>query len=187
MSITTAVILQQAAQWPQGDIRDPIGVWGAKWIVLGDASGDEIEVTINTPLGAAAAFVYTLYDVNIEHSAGALVSNALMMQWFTGWPDVEAAAGVEAAHTNVVGVIQGDAGLGSAPIGAINANGPLWRSEQRFLLSFDPRFGHQSSRTLAIIKLVNIGVGTNYTGFLYGYYWDRSVMNAPGGPRHPGG
>jgi len=186
MAIATATILQQQALWPQGDIRDPLGVWGADWVVPGDATVEDIVVTINTPLGTASAYMYTLLDANIIQTAGTPTTNVLMLQWRTGWPDLDAAAGIQPYVANRVATFRGSTNFQDSPLSGINALDNWVPSNWRYILSFDPRLGFQSSRTIATIKLDNIGVGTDFAGQLYGYFWDRSVFNAPGGPRHPG-
>ena len=55
----------------------------------------------------------------------------------------------------------------------------------RFLLLFDPR------QQGGDVDIVEIEFGENrdlatYSFEGYGYFWDRSVLDAPGGPRHPG-
>ncbi|KKL17299.1 hypothetical protein LCGC14_2486920, partial [marine sediment metagenome] len=55
----------------------------------------------------------------------------------------------------------------------------------RFILIFDPRQGAGVLNMIELEMGVNVNTDT-YAFEAYGYYWDRSVLNAPGGPRHPG-
>ncbi|MGR3295936.1 MAG: hypothetical protein ACUZ8A_06880, partial [Candidatus Bathyanammoxibius sp.] len=60
-------------------------------------------------------------------------------------------------------------------------------SIDRFLLLYDPRQPASLGNTniLELQLAVNTDLAT-YSFEAYGYYWDRSVMQTPGGPRHPG-
>jgi hypothetical protein len=71
----------------------------------------------------------------------------------------------------------------TAPTGGVA--GQLVLPNDRFLLLFDPRPG-AGDLVIAEIKYSdNVDAMTTIME-LYGYYWDRSVLQAPGGPRHPG-
>jgi len=57
--------------------------------------------------------------------------------------------------------------------------------QDRFILLFDPR---PVAGAFDIVELeISVGVlDRNYAFECWGYYWDRQVLNTPGGPRHPG-
>jgi len=53
------MVAEPAQLWPQLDIRDPLGVWGARALVTGDASGGSIKEKCQAPAERTAAFFFT--------------------------------------------------------------------------------------------------------------------------------
>jgi len=182
MSIEQDASVVEAQMFPQGDSRDPLGVWGVRHGVTGDATGGTIKVFYEVTSPKRAAFVYTCYALTFVQLTGTVDSARVKVRLLTGWPNVDPSTGVQAFATARFVNIFGNTGH-TAPIA-----GPeeaLVSPEQRFLLLFDPR---PSGADLVIAELewrVNQNLAT-YVFEGYGYYWDRAVMNAPGGPRHPG-
>ncbi len=174
----------ETALWPQGDIRDPLGVWGARLGVTGLAGDDEIEVVIQVTANKRSAYVYTCYSVNISVltavGATALIGKCRLL---TNWPDIDPTAGVQGYGTTRFAniTIQNF----TSPIGGISGEDTLVTPQDRFLLLFDPRAsgGNVDIVSLSLVNQVN---ADTYAFEAYGYYWDRSVLQAPGGPRHPG-
>jgi len=184
MAISTSANLIPHQLWPQGDIRDPLGVWGARLLVTGDASGGGVKVAVQAEAGVGAAYVYTCYDVNVSIIVQAVsgTSNLTKVRLLTSWPDVDPTVGVQAYSSNHFFRVESSAGM-TPPIGGPTT--PTIDPQQRFLLLFDPR-----PQTAALV-IVELEYGDNdlndvYSFEAYGYFWDRSVLNAPGGPRHPG-
>jgi len=181
MSIAeTATIITQAL-WPQGDIRDPLGVWGARRGVTGDATGGSIAVDLEAAADQGAAYLYTCYSVNASQLTGTVNGTTVSVRLLTNWPNVDPVVGVQGYGSHVVATWGGSgtpaptSGFTTLPLSAAD----------RFLLLFDPR---PSAGALTIVSLAlndNTNLAT-YSFEGYGYYWDRSVLNAPGGPRHPG-
>ena len=181
--LETAAPLTQAL-WPQGDIRDPLGVWGFRHGVTGDASGGSVKVIIRVPAGLGAAYVYTCYSAHISKITGAIELTTARLRLLTNWPNVDRQAGVQAYATHHVVTLTGATVATSPVVGPFN-DGVLVTSNDRFLLLFDPR------PTVGAIDIVEFELGINtlaetYSFEAYGYYWDRSILQAPGGPRHPG-
>lgn len=184
MAIATVVDLIPHQMWPQGDIRDPLGIWGARLLVTGDASGGGVKVLVRARAALGAAYVYTCYDVNVSIVTQAVTgtSNLTKVRLLTSWPDIDPTAGVQAYSSNKFFRVDSSSGQ-SAPVGGpIN---PTIDPQQRFLLLFDPR---PQTDALVILELEYGDNDLNdvYSFEAYGYFWDRSVLNAPGGPRHPG-
>jgi len=170
--------------WPQEDIRDPLGVWGARLQVTGTSGAGEIKVGITVPQAERAAYVYTCYSVNVSPLATAGQTTLQAgVRLLTNWPNVDPAVGVQGYGSNLLIPVGIQAG-GTAPVGGPTA--PLINASDRFVLLFDPR--PQPTGDLTIVELkVSIQVENDtYTFEAYGYYWDRSILEAPGGPRHPG-
>lgn len=183
MAIAQAVEVIETALWPQGDARDPLGVWGARALLTADATGGGIKITMEVPAGKRASFVYTCYGANITQLTGTLAGSNLKTRLLTNWPNIDPQAGVQAFSTFIRTEIQGDAEF-TAPI-AGNADFHNMGPNDRFLLLFDPR---AISTAMAIVEM-EIGEnvdGLTYGAEAYGYYWDRQILNTPGGPRHPG-
>jgi len=184
MAIATTVDLIPTQMWPQGDIRDPLGIWGARLVVVGDASGGGVKVAIRAAAGQGAAYVYTCYDaaVNIIVQATPGTSNLTKIRLLTSWPDIDNTAGIQAYDAVHAARVESSAGF-TAPLGGLTTNSVF--PNQRFLLLFDPR---PSTIALTIVELEygDNDLNDQYVFQAYGYFWDRSVLQAPGGPRHPG-
>jgi hypothetical protein len=153
--------------------------------VTSDASAGEIKVQVNTPAGLAAAYLYTCYDATITEDSGSLNGGAVMIRLLTNWPNVDPQAGVQAYSSNRVGLFRGSGNFSTAPIGAINALDTWVTPNMRFMLLFDPRPA-AGAITIMEMKIENLNIGTVHSFEAWGYFWDRSVLQAPGGPRHPG-
>lgn len=184
MAIETQGTVIASALWPQGDIRDPLGVWGVRQAVTGDASGGSIKIQFRVPAGLGAAYLYTVYSVNIAILTGVAPGSInSKLRILTNWPNVDTLAGVQGYSSALTFSVNTSANF-TAPIGTI-ANQIVISPTDRFLLCFDPRPG---AGNLDIVE-IEIGTNTNLATHSfegYGYFWDRSVLNAPGGPRHPG-
>lgn len=187
MSVEVLQETQQTQLFMQGDARDPLGVWGGRVGVTGDASGDDhVKATFFIPAALKAAYVYTVYSVTaaiitVPVSIG--LPFLVKCRLLTGWPNISTDAGVVGYSTFRIAEIEGSGNL-SAPIAAPTT--PILDPNDRFLLLFDPR-----SQGTAVFPLVELEIQDNtdaatYAFEVYGYFWDRSVMQAPGGPRHPG-
>jgi len=182
MAITTSVDVVTNQMWPQGDIRDPLGVWGARVGVTGDASGGGIKVAIAVPALLSGAYVYTCYSVTMAQLTGTFSNNDIKARLLSNWPDVDPLAGVQGYATLRFGATLGGGAGNTAPIAGPSA--ALLKPADRFILLFDPRQG--PSFTIVELEWAdNFNTGT-YSFEAYGYFWDRSVLNAPGGLRHPG-
>jgi len=191
MAILTSVAPIESQLWPQGDIRDPLGVWGARLGVTGDASGNPITVNFRVPAEKRSAYVYTIYHAIVAVLAGG-VNSPVKIRILTNWPNIDPDAGVQGYSTlGIGGTIQSTAFTspigGPGPIAAVPQDYPYITPLDRFILCFDPR--QQATLgamdILSLEKEINTNNGT-YSFEAYGYFWDRSVMQAPGGPRHPG-
>jgi len=170
--------------WPQEDIRSPLGVWGARLGVTGDASAGEIKVGITVPQAERAAYIYTCYSAQISVLIAASSAELFAMcRLLTNWPDVDPGVGVQGYGSNVgarLPIITG----GTAPEGSTINH--LVEGHDRFILLFDPRPSAVGDMTIVELKLAVQILSDTYSFEAYGYYWDRSVLDAPGGPRHPG-
>jgi len=183
MSIIAVGSVFESQLWPQGDARDPLGVWGLRVPVTGDASGGSIKVEVQVPAAKRAAFVYTCYSVNIAKLAGLVATESAKVRLLTNWPNVDAQEGVQGYSSLFLTSWSAPLGM-SSPIGGLASTSPL-QPNDRFILLYDPS---PSNAVMVIVELeVNDNVLAETWSFeAYGYYWDRSVMNTPGGPRHPG-
>ncbi len=185
MAIATAVEVIESPQWPQHDIRDPLGVWGARVGVTGNATGSGIKVAFDVAAAKRSAYVYTCYSAQAVLLTGTVPSTKLLkIRLLTNWPNVDPIPNVQAYGSAKI-VTWGASSTFSAPI-ALPLE-PLITEPDRFLLLFDPR----QQVTLGTMTIVELELGDNvdtdtYSFEAYGYFWDRSVMTAPAGPRHPG-
>jgi len=183
MAITANVDVIATGLWPQGDIRDPLGIWGFRLGVTGDASGGSIKVGARVPLEETGKYIYTCYSQLIAILTQATQASALAKgRLLTNWPNIDPQAGVQGYATARFVLLNNDSDF-TAPKNIPDA--PIVDPQDRFLLLFDPR---PSADQITIVEQ-EIGINIlddTYSFEGYGYFWDRSVLNAPGGPRHPG-
>ncbi len=184
MAISTSVDVVQAALWPQGDARDPLGVWGARLGITGDASGGGIKGNFRVPADRKSAYVYTVYSLTAVQLTGTPPTGQLVKsRILTNWPDFDPLAGVQSYSTASFANLVGLANLTAPTSGAREFD--LTKPNDRFLLCFDPRPIGGALDIVEIVWSENVDLAT-YSFEGYGYFWDRAVMNTPGGPRHPG-
>lgn len=185
MAISTSVNVVQTALWPQGDARDPLGVWGSRIAITGDASGGSIKVQHSAAADRRRAYVYTCYHVIGVQLTGSITANTFWKtRLLTNWPDISPETGIVGFSTFSAAVLQGTAGF-TAPEFGPGMGTPALNPLDRFILLFDPR---SSSGALPLVETEwgeNVDLAT-YVFETYGYFWDLAVMQAPGGPRHPG-
>ncbi len=182
MAQTGSVAVQPSALWPQGDIRDPLGVWGFRLGFVGDASGGSIKMTATEATDRKAAYVYTCYALTIAGLTGNLIDTSGKVRLLTNWPNVDPLAGVQAFSTLQRFLMNFSTNF-TAPILAPDTY--VVEANERFLLLFDPRPSGPLADIVEMEIAANVDLAT-YSFEGYGYFWDRSVLNAPGGPRHPG-
>jgi len=169
------------ALWPQGDARDPLGVWGGRAILT--ATGTEpMKVRFSPGESFAGAYVYTAYSALIS-GLNTFQLAALKCRLLTNWPDIDPlTVGVQG-----FGAINVSQNFGAATLTAPfdGPTQPMVQPQDRFILLFDPR---PVAGAFDIVELeISVGVlDRNYAFECWGYYWDRQVLNTPGGPRHPG-
>jgi len=183
MAIASFITVEQTALWPQGDIRDPLGTWGFRASVAGDASGEGVKVTAQVPEGQKASYVYTCYAAFcVPISQVVTAGGSSKCRLLTNWPNVDLTAGVQAYSHLRESQVNMNTNL-STPQGGPGTD--LVGPNQRFILLFDPRPTGSAMDIVELEFAANL-MGDTYAFEGYGYFWDRSVLNAPGGPRHPG-
>lgn len=191
MAITVSAAPIESQSFPQGDIRDPLGMWGFRTSVAGDATGNPITVTVRVPAAKRSAYVYTCYYAYAGQIVGTKAAVTLKLRLLTNWPNVDPQAGVQAFATLVFARLDGNDNFTAPVSGPLTAaggnNSPLVGPNDRFILLYDPR----QPASLGPLDILEYQLdlntdATTWTFEAYGYYWDRSVMDAPGGPRHPG-
>lgn len=182
MTVSGTVDILTNQMWPQGDIRDPLGVWGFRAQLTGDGGGGSIQLTARTAAGESAAYIYTVYSTLIAQIGGTAANIEGKCRILTNWPNIDRIAGVQGYGHAIQRSLQGNTQYNQPEVMPIQ---PFITALDRFLLMMDPR------PSPAPLNLIELETSRNTTGDIfsfegYGYYWDRSVLNAPGGPRHPG-
>jgi len=174
-----------AQEWPQGDERDPLGIWGGRTTVTGDATAGDIKITFQQPQNLRAAYVYAVYAAQVAHVSGGTSGQQrfIKTRLLTNWPNVDDQVGVQGFATLSVRFMDGSANA-TPPLTGPQSD--LLAPNDRFVLLYDPRPGIDD-----VLALVEFEVSSNVLNEIigaeiWGYYWDRSVLQAPGGPRHPG-
>lgn len=183
MAVAGSVDVLATALWPQGDIRDPLGIWGFRTRLTGTGDGGGMKVTVTVPAGRNAGNIYTVYSAVITQVVGTANPGSGKVRILTNWPNVDPQAGVQSYGSMRLFTMFGSTGFTAPTTGPLDV--ALIGPNERFLLMGDPR---PTAGELTIMELEFdenvLADELSYEG--YGYYWDRSVWNAPGGPRHPG-
>ncbi len=171
------------ALWPQGDVRDPIGIWGFRTRLTGDGTGGGMKVLVNVPAEQNAGNIYTAYSATITQVVGTPNPGAGKVRLLTNWPNVDRQPGINAYGSMRLFTIFASTGFSAPTSGPLDV--ALVSPNERFLLLGDPR---PTAGVLTIMELeFDENVLNDELSFEgYGYYWDRAIWNTPGGPRHPG-
>ena len=182
MALTPVIDIIENALWMQGDVRDPLGVWGFRSAIIGDGSGGTIKWFVQVPATKSGKYIYTVQSLNFTHDVGTILNKNVKIRMLTSWPNIDPQAGVQAYSMMKRRLMQGDI-TWSAPIETVQEDilGPL----DRMVLLFDPRTANNAI-TLFEAEVTNTGIGEDYSFEGYGYFWDRTAMQAPGGIRFPG-
>lgn len=186
MTVLETVEVLTAQLFQQGDERDPLGIWGARKAIVGNTDADSlVGVTVIVPAAIKAAYVFAVYGLNLNIISTPTLGLPFQakVRLLTNWPNIDPDAGVQGFSTFRLYDMDGSFNF-TAPISTVNT--PLLEVNDRFMLLYDPR--SQGTAPLSIIEMF-IQDNTNtavYAFEAYGYFWDRSVIQAPGGPRHPG-
>ncbi len=184
MSVVATTPVIETALWPQGDARDPLGVWAARSGSVGDGTGGNHRTTIIVPAEKRRSRLYTCYFLSSVRTGGASsTSTRIKAQLLTNWPDASLDAGVTGFATFMEGIVSSN--VGNFPVQGSETL--LVQGIQRFILLFDP--ASVSPTTDMAIAAIERDANTDLEEIAweaYGYWWDRAVVDAPGGPRHPG-
>jgi len=185
MAVEGNVALLAAQTWPQADIRSPLGIWGARATLTGTGDGGSVKANINTPTLQSAAYVYNCEALNISMDVLQVVSTFLKSRLLTNWPNVDAQAGVQGFSTLRITGVSGSVNFTAPVSGDGTGGGKIHEPGDRYVLMYDPRPSAALTNIIELEVSDNV-LATNYFFEAYGYFWDRSVMDAPGGPRFPG-
>ena len=182
MSITEQSAIVQTAIFTPRDVRDPLGVWGGRNGITGDASGEFIKTQFFVTALEKASYVYTCYSAHVSKLTGAIVRGPIQVRLLSNWPNIDPQAGVQAYSTANTQISEGSA---SFPSPITTPEDILIGPNDRFIPLFDPR---PIGGNMFIVEMTfedNVLADT-YAFECYGYFWDRTVMDTPGGLRHPG-
>lgn len=182
MSVTSTVIPIESELWPQRDARDPLGIFGWRTAIATDASGGFLRVQVNIEASKRHAFVWKIWDMVIAQITGGAQATNGKLRILSNWPNIDPQAGIQAYASLYIGSMGGNNSLSFPNTGLFDVS-PL-NGNQKDILIYDPST-QSGAMPIAEQEVVNIN-GLTYSFEGYGYYWDRSVMNTPGGPRNPG-
>lgn len=185
MTVTINIPVVEHALWAQRDARDPLGVWAARNTVGGDGSG-HVAANIVVPAARRRSHIYTcIHAITVLVGGTQELGGILKCRLLTNWPDATSeVAGVTgfATYRTTPTELMANARLpNSGPAR------PFLEPNDRYVLLFDPSVVAVGS-DMTIVEIdrdMSIATAT-YAFEAYGYYWDRGVLDAPGGPRHPG-
>jgi len=184
MSITIEKDCLVTGVWKQGDIRDPIGIFGGVTSITGNGDGTFIRVSMR--IDSEDAFLsglFAIYDATILQTLGSVQSVDVLYRIFSNWPNIDQQPGITPFNS---GIVRNMVGSNSWVSPRAAPDAPLVQPLDRFRLIWDPR--HLAPQNMLLCEwFINMPVApVAYQFSVYGYFWDRSVLNAPGGPRHPG-
>lgn len=182
MSVFGTVDVLESELWPQRDARDPLGIFGWRVTQVGDATGGANNITVQVPAARRHAYVYKIYDMLIAQTTGSKVVTVGKLRILANWPNIDTQAGIQAYGALFIAPVDGSDSFTVPKSGFLTAN--PFNGNTRDILIFDPST-QAGNMAIAEQEVVNIDTITfSFEG--YGYYWDRSAMAAPGGPRNPG-
>ncbi len=181
MAITTLKDILASGLIFQGDARDPLGIWGGATSQVNSGSGGSTRITFRVgTTDSNLSSVFAISGLSVLQESGTPRSDLVKFRMFTNWPSVDFQAAItpfNSAHAAVfVGSTLFTGGVAVAPF---NDTVPAIRG----LLSWDPR-GLSQPLLLCEFEMANIS-GTTVLVSVQGYFWDRAVLNTPGGPRFP--
>jgi len=183
MAVAATVNVVQSAIFNPRDLRDPLGVWGFRLAITGTASGGSLKATAQIPADRKAAYVYTAYSCQMVLTTGTAADQNMKMRLLSNWPNIDPQAGVQGYSSAIFINTNGADGDFTSP-----NSGPqiaMVTPLDRFILLYDPRpIG-------GAMSIMELEVGSNVLNDVwafegYGYFWDRQVLDTPGGLRHPG-
>ena len=180
---TVDIDIRAAQMWPQGDARDPLGIWAARGSIADDGLGGQKTASIGLPQTRRAGNIFTCYAVTL---AAAVTSDDGLQNAFcrllTNWPPADS-PGVQGFSTNRGTILSPS----PEPVPKGQFRETLFDPQYRYLLLFDPRAGAAGRINLVELSYLTVaGTAKTLSFEASGYWWDRSVLDAPGGPRHPG-
>lgn len=180
MTVTGNIDILESATLRRGDLRDPLGIWAFRGSVVGDVTSGIAKAFIGLPGGRRAAHVYNV--IFVSTSADLAGTSTHTVRILTNWPPADAPGinGASFIRTTEVG----SAGIG-AGFEAVGFR-PLIDPQMSRILMFDPR-----PDPLTRINILEMWLSQQVDLALHsfegwGYFWDRGVMDIPGGPRFPG-
>lgn len=181
MTVTQTIDVFDSAVLRRRDVRDPLGIWAGRGAIAGDGGGGATVAQFQVPASRRAGHVYACYGLSVVGQAAPTVeADSFSARLLTNWPPSDSPGISGASFTRTVLAVN-DGIFGGSGVGN------LLQSTDRFILLFDPRPDPTTSIVIAE-AWANINVlNETHTFEIYGYYWDRIVQDAPGGPRHPGG
>lgn len=160
-------------------------MWGSRVIVTGDASGGGIKAFSFVPEERRAAYVYTCYAVTPVQLTGTVAGGQVAKcRLLTNWPDIDPInVGVQGYSTWFAAALAGNSSL-TAPLFGPGEYG-LITANMRYILLFDfrPTAGNMN---ILELEYSDNNLNDTYAFEAYGYFWDRAVLDTPGGLRHPG-
>jgi len=182
MSITIEKDVLVTGIFKQGDIRDPIGLWGGTTSINSDATGGKIRTSFRVDNeDAFLSGVFSIYSANVIQVTGLAATQNILFGINSNWPNIDQTPGITPYNGFIRATLSGEDAF--SPVAAVFPQ--LVGSLDRFRLIFDPRHIAPQNMLLCQFEMVNVNA-KSYLWSVYGYFWDRSVLDAPGGPRHPG-
>lgn len=182
MAVTVFTDVLESELWPQQDARDPLGIFGWRVALAGDATGGSAKCSVQIAEDRRHAYVWKIYDMVIAQIVGTPVVKTAKLRILTNWPNIDTQPGIQAYGAVWFPTLGAEPSF-TVPNAGIESNRPL-PLQSKDLLIYDPST-QTGDMGIAELEVDNTD-GFTYVFEGYGYYYDRSVMSTPGGPRNPG-
>lgn len=172
MTISVAGHVRPAQYFRRGDPRDPLGIWAARVVATGDATGGNTLITLYAPERHWRSFAFGLDAASFECTAAP--GNPIFL-WRAQWPP----AGLTGTAAVVLFRLVTAAGITSTGFSpSTDHMEPGWNR----VLNFWPGTGTGDLMLCQWHFPSNVNLAT-YTVHATGPFWARDAINAPGGPR----
>lgn len=163
----------------QRDARDPLGIFVNRHLITGDASGGTIKVSI------AAAQTYHIYALTaFTLSVQTLAADSIgKLRLLTNYPPALPDGGLSAFAWNRVFIISNTSM--TAPGDSMGISQGAIGLETGKVLMFGGDFQTVVPQNIIELEIEDNILNQSYFFEVYGYFWDRSSILVPGGPRLP--
>lgn len=182
ISLTVAILEHQV--FKQRDARDALGIWNGRLGVTGDATGGSTKVNFLATAAQTGGRVYVCEAFDIASIQGLAGNAGGKWRLLTNFPPADRNGGLAGNSFGRTFTFDFNPGF-TEPEGLIDGQ---WGGSPLVInrvLLFGPRQPGQTQVSILELEIdQNVDLST-WSFEAWGYYWDREVVQVPGGPRLP--